>query len=156
MKKVLSLILLVLVLCLATGCAKNYTKIGDSKFSIIIPEGYVLTEDDLAEDQIGYYYKDDNSIDFDVYQWEKDGVYTLEEEAEYFADEYGAQIERVIINSIAGYKYVSIEEFDGEQYTVVNYMFEDEIYIIELCFWTVDTVEEYDAVDNIIDTIKKN
>lgn len=156
MKKVVSLILLFLMCFGITACAKTYTKIGSSEFSIAIPKGYVLSENELDEDQIGYYYKDDDSIDFDVYQWEKEGVYTLEEEAEYFASEYGTEPEKITINGIQGMKYVSSEEFDGYEYTVVNYMFEDDNYIIELSFWTIDTAEEYKAVDDIINTIKKN
>ena len=35
-------------------------------------------------------------------------------------------------------------------------MFEDETNIVELSFWTIDTEEEYKAVDEIINTIKKN
>lgn len=154
MKKIVSFILLFLVCFGLTACAKNYTKIGTSEFSIIMPSGYVLSEDELAEDQIGYYYKDDNSIDFDVYQWSKEG-YTLQGEAEHYAVEYGAVLENVTINGIQGFKYVSKEDFEGVEYTVVNYMFEDETSIIELCFWTLDTAEEYEAVDTIIKTIKK-
>ena len=156
MKRVLSLILVFLVCLGVTACAKSYTRIGTSEYSIAIPQGYVLSEDELAEDQIGYYYKDDDSIDFDVYQWAKEGVYTLEEEAEYFAEEYGTVAEKVTINGINCMKYISKEVYDGFEYTVVNYMFEDENSIIELCFWTIDTAEEYKAVDNIIKTIKKN
>ena len=80
--------MLMLFCLIMTGCFKeNYTKIGTSDFSIIIPEGYVQTEDDFDEDQIAYYHKDDQSIDFDVYQWDKESKYTLEEEAKYFASQ---------------------------------------------------------------------
>ena len=156
MKKVLAFILLV-VLCFGmVACnSDKYTKIGTSEFSIILPEGYVATEDELSEDQIAYYFKDDQSIDFDVYQWDKEGKYTLKEEAEYFAAEYDAVPEEIEINGVSGMKYISKEEFDGNEYTVVNYMFEDETNIVELSFWTVDTEEEYKAVDEIINTIKK-
>ena len=160
MKKLLAFILLV-ALCLgmaACGGAKDekYTKIGTSDFSIILPEGYAETEDDLEEDQIAYYFKDDDSIDFDVYQWDKEGLYTLKEDAEYFASKYNAVAEEIEINGITGMKYVSEEAFEGNEYTVVNYMFEDEKSIIELSFWTIDTEAEYKAVDEIIGTIKKN
>ena len=110
----------------------------------------------MDEDQIAYFRKDDNSIDFDVYQWEKGDQYTLESEANYFAAEYGATAETVTINGINGYKYVSAEEFDGHTYTVVNYMFEDDTYIVEISFWTINTDAEYAAVDEIINTLKKN
>ena len=157
MKKILALILIV-VLCVGmVACNSNrYTKIGTSEFSIILPEGYAETEDDFEEDQIAYYFKDSESIDFDVYQWDKEGKYTLKEEAEYFAREYNVTPEEVEINGISGMKYVSKETFNGNEYTVLNYMFEDEKSIIELCFWTIDTEEEYKAVDEIISTIKKN
>ena len=157
MKKVLAAVLIV-VLCFGmVACnSAQYTQIGTSEFSIILPEGYVSAEDDFSEDQIAYYFKDSESIDFDVYQWDKEGKYTLKEEAEYFAAEYNAVPKEVEFGGISGMKYVSKETFDGHEYTVLNYMFEDEKSIIELCFWTIDTEEEYKSVDEIISTIKKN
>jgi hypothetical protein len=64
--------------------------------------------------------------------------------------------EPVAVNGMNGMKYVSAEEYEGKVYTVVNYMFEDDVYLVELCFWTVDTAEEYAAVDEILNTLKKN
>ena len=115
-----------------------------------------MTEDDFDEDQVAYFYKDDNSIDFDVYQWAKGDEYTLESEANHFAAEYGTTAEAVTVNGIKGYKYVSTEDYEGNTYTVVNYMFEDDTNIVEICFWTVNTDAEYSAVDEIINTLKKN
>lgn len=131
-------------------------KLGTSDFSIVVPKGYEKTDDDLDEDQIAYYYKDDQSVDFDVYQWAKGDDYTLESEAEHFASLYGTEPEELTINGIKVMKYVSKEEYEGYEYTVLNYMFEDEESIVELCFWTIDTAEEYAAVDEIINTLKKN
>ena len=157
MKKI-SLLILVLALALTLfSCdVRKPTKLGNSDFSITLPLGYAIAEDDLDEDQIAYFYKDDESIDFDVYQWEKGDEYTLESEANAFAEFYGTVAEKVEINGINGMKYISVEEFDGETYTVVNYMFEDEVYIVEICFWTIDTEAEYADVDEIINTLKKN
>lgn len=155
MKKI-AILSLALVFVLALGaCGNNakLTQLGTSDFSIVLPEGYALTEDDFDEDQVAYFYKDDNSIDFDVYQWEKGDEYTLESEANYFAAEYETTTEAVNIN---GMKYVSAEDYEGETYTVVNYMFEDDTNIVELCFWTVGNDAEYAAVDEIINTLKKN
>ena len=148
---------LALVLALA-ACGNNAkpTQLGTSDFSIVLPDGYALAEDDFDEDQVAYFYKDDNSIDFDVYQWAKGDEYTLESEANYFAAEYGATAEAVTVNGIKGYKYVSSEDYEGNTYTVVNYMFEDDTNIVEICFWTVNTDAEYKAVDEIINTLKKN
>lgn len=150
-------IILVMIFCfIVIGCKdKNYTQIGTSEYSIVIPEGYFKTDIEFDEDQIAYYFKDDESIDFDVYQWEKDSAYTLEEEALYYASEYNTVAQKVEINGIVGMKYISIEIYEGQEYSVVNYMFEDSDSIIELCFWTVGTDEEYSAVESIINTIKK-
>ena len=158
MKKIALLALaLALVLALA-ACGNNAkpTQLGTSDFTIVLPNGYASAKDDLDEDQVAYFYKDDNSIDFDVYQWEKGDEYTLESEANYFAAEYGTVAEAVTVNGINGMKYVSAEDYEGNTYTVVNYMFEDDTYIVEICFWTVDTDAEYKAVDEIINTLKKN
>ena len=153
--------LLALVLCLimalsACGGAAKATQLGTSAFSIVLPEGYQLTNDDLGEDQVAYFYKDDNSVDFDVYQWEKGDQYSLESEANYYALEYDTTAKAVTVNGIQGWKYVSTEEFGGDTYTVVNYMFEDDTYIVELSFWTIGSNVEYAAVDEIIGSLKKN
>ena len=157
MKKIaiLTLVLVFVFALVACGNTKP-TQLGTSDFSIVLPEGYALTDDDMAEDQVAYFYKDDNSIDFDVYQWEKGDQYTLESEAKYFAAEYDTTAEAVTVNGIKGWKYVSTEDFEGKTYTVVNYMFEDDTYIVEISFWTVDTDAEYKAVEKIINTLKKN
>ena len=99
---------LALVLALA-ACGNNAkpTQLGTSDFTIVLPNGYASAKDDMDEDQVAYFYKDDNSIDFDVYQWEKGDQYTLESEANYFAAEYGAVAEAVTVNGINGMKYVS-------------------------------------------------
>ena len=158
MKKIIAFALtLVFVFALAScGKTNEATQLGNSDLSIVLPKGYALTDDVHDEDQIAYYYKDDNSIDFDVYQWEKGDQYTLESEANAYAAFYGTTPEAVTVNGIGGMKYVSIEDFEGKTYTVVNYIFEDDVYLIELCFWTVDTQEEYAAVQEILDTLKLN
>ena len=157
MKKIAILtFVLALVLALAACDNTKPTQLGTSDFSIVLPSGYASAKDDLDEDQVAYFYKDDNSIDFDVYQWEKGDEFTLESEANYFAAEYGTTAEAVTVNGINGYKYVSTEDYEGKTYTVVNYMFEDDTNIVEICFWTINTDAEYKAVDEIINTLKKN
>ena len=157
MKKIAILTLaLVFVLALVACGNTKPTQLGTSDFSIVLPNGYASTEDDFDEDQVAYFYKDDNSIDFDVYQWEKGDEYTLESEAKYFAAEYGTTAEAITINGISGWKYISTEDFEGNTYTVVNYMFEDDTYIVEIAFWTINTEAEYTAVNEIINTLKKN
>ena len=158
MKKIaiLTLVLALVLALAACGNTAKPTQLGTSDFSIVLPTGYAAAKDDMDEDQVAYFYKDDNSIDFDVYQWEKGDEYTLESEASYFAAEYGTVAEAVTVNGINGMKYVSAEDYEGNTYTVVNYMFEDDTNIVEICFWTVDSDAEYKAVDEIINTLKKN
>ena len=157
MKKIIIFTLVLVFLFAFVACSNaKPTQLGTSDFSIVLPKGYVSAEDDMDEDQVAYYYKDDNSIDFDVYQWEKGDQYTLESEAKAFAAVYGTTAEAVTVNGIKGYKYVSTEDYEGKTYTVVNYMFEDDTNIVEICFWTVNTDAEYKAVDEIINTLKKN
>lgn len=157
MKKIAILTLaLMLVFALAACGSTKPTQLGTSDLSIVLQEGYALTEDDFGEDQVAYFYKDDNSIDFDVYQWAKGDELTLESEANHYAAEYDTTAEAVTVNGMKGYKYVSAEDYEGESYTVVNYMFEDDTYIVEICFWTVGTEAEQIALDEIINTLKKN
>ena len=159
MKKI-TLLALVLLLAMAfTACANNGTQptqLGTSDFSIVLPAGYASAEDDMDEDQVAYFYKDDNSVDFDVYQWAKGDDYTLESEANAYAEQYNTTAEAVVVNEINGMKYVSEEEYEGITYTVLNYMFEDDVYIVEICFWTAGNDAEYKAVDEILNTLKKN
>ena len=158
MKKIMAVFLVILMVATLVACGNSNkenekTQLGTSKLSLVLPKGFAATEDDLAEDQVAYYYKDDRSIDFDVYQWAKEGKYTLEEEAAYFAAEYETTASEVSVNGLPGMKYISVEEYDGKEYTVINYMFDDGKYIVELCFWTINTEEELALVDEIINTI---
>ena len=158
MKKIaiFALVLVAALVLAACGGNSGYTQLGTSSLSIVLPEGYASTEDNFSEDQVAYFYKDDSSIDFDVYQWAKGDLYTLEAEAKAYAAEYDTTAEAVTVNGLNGWKYVSVEDYEGEAYTVVNYMFEDDTYIVELAFWTVGTEAEYADVENILGTLKKN
>lgn len=156
MKKIAILTLALVLIFTLIACDTKPTQLGTSDFSIILPDGYKATEDDFDEDQVAYFYKDDSSIDFDVYQWEKGNQYTLESEAKYFAGEYNTTASAVTVNGINGWKYISTEAFDGKTYTVINYMFEDDTYIVEICFWTVGNDAENADVEEIINTLKKN
>lgn len=159
MKKYLLMLLSCMLACsvfVGCGAAQEPTTVtlGNTEFSLTLPAGYANTAEDFSEDQIAYYYKDDNHLDFEVYAWEKEG-YTLEDEADYFATEYGSVAEPVTINNLDGFLYVSEEEYDGSMWTVYNYMFEDSSYILELCFWTDNSEEELTDVKEIINSLTK-
>lgn len=57
------------------------------------------------------------------------------------------------INGINGMKYVSNEIYDNNEYSVINYMFDDSESIVEISFWTVDNTKELENVESIISTI---
>ena len=156
MKKIIALTLIFVFALSLVSCGTTPTKLGTSALSIVLPEGYALAEDDMDEDQVAYFYKDDDSVDFDVYQWAKGDQFTLESEAKTYAAEYGSTAEAVTVNGLNGYKYVSEEVYDGATYTVLNYMFEDDVYIVELCFWTNASEAEYTVSESIIKTLNKN
>lgn len=59
----------------------------------------------------------------------------------------------VDINGINGMKYVSNEIYDNNEYSVINYMFDDSESIVEISFWTVDNTKELENVESIISTI---
>lgn len=158
MKKIVLLTLaLMMVLCLVAcgGADENTIKVGTSEFSIVLPEGYKDIKDDYGENQIAYYYKDDDSIDLDVYQWTKEDKYTLESEAQYYEELFGAEPEIVYVNGIRCYKYISEEEYEGETYMLHSYLFENETDFFGICFWTCGTSAESSAVEKIINTLKK-
>lgn len=156
-KSLIYCILACFLVCSIFSCATVKTEnLGETDFSIILPSGYSLTEDDdIEEDQIAYYYKDDNSIDFDVYAWDKEN-YVLKDEAEYFAAEYNATADKISVNGNNGYIYISKEDFDDKLWTVYNYLFEDDKFILELSFWTDGSEKEIADVDAILSTLKKN
>ena len=77
----------------------------------------------------------------------------MEEETAYFAAEYGTTASAVTVNGVSGMKYIFAQEYDGAEYTVINYMFDDGENIVELCFWTINAEEELAAVDAIINTV---
>lgn len=159
MKKTMSVLLALLMIVVLASCGNSVTQktqLGTSGVFVVLPEGFVATEDEFDEDQVAYYHKDDESIDFDVYQWAKGDEYVLEAEAAYFAAQYGTTASAVTVNGVSGMKYISVEEYNGSEYTVVNYMFDDGENIVELCFWTINTEEELAAVDEIINTITIN
>ena len=159
MKKIVAIVLALLTVAALTACGGNNdkenteTQLGTSAMSVVLPEGYAETEDDLDEDQVAYFFKDAESVDFDVYQWAKGNGYVLEEEAAYYAELYATSASEVTVNGVSGMKYISVEEYDGVAYSVVNYMFDDGKNIVELCFWTDGSEGELAAVDEIVNTI---
>jgi hypothetical protein len=159
MKRLIAFALLVLALFTCVSCANTDNpevdvRLGFSRYMITIPERYETKDFELAENQIAYYSKDENSVDFDIYQWKKDGLYTLAEEAAFQAQKHDQTPSDVTFNGINCKKFISFERYGGKDYIIANYMFEDETYFTKLSFWTVGTDAEFAFADKIAGTLK--
>ncbi|MCR5607932.1 MAG: hypothetical protein K6G26_02585 [Lachnospiraceae bacterium] len=132
-------------------------KLGKSPYTITIPKDYKLgdiTEEEAADDMIGYYYNETTPLDFDVYEFGKAG-YTLEKYAIEEANIYEAErVDYRTINGIDVAVYYSYEEYDGQMYNLSNYLFEYDDNFVELAFWLDGEIAVKQA-DRIISTLKK-
>ena len=132
-------------------------QLGDSPFYLTIPAGYKagpVTEEEAADDMVGYYYSESSPLDFDVYQWGKKG-YTLEKYAIEEANTYEAErVDYRTINGIDLAFYYSYEESEGEMYTVANYLFEYGDDFMEIAFW-LDGEIAVKQTDRILSTLKR-
>lgn len=132
-------------------------QLGDSPFYLTIPAGYKagpVTEEEAADDMVGYYYSESSPLDFDVYQWGKKG-YTLEKYAIEEANKYEAErVDYRTINGIDLAFYYSYEESEGETYTVANYLFEHGDDFVEISFW-LDGEIAVKQTDRILSTLER-
>ena len=104
---------------------------------------------------MAYYRSDDILVDFDVYQFSKEGYpdaladFVTQEAAEYNATEI---VTDATINDIPVGYYRSVEESEGVSYNVITYAFEGEGEYVEVAFWLDgDNAEEIAA--GIINTL---
>ena len=130
--------------------------IGTTGYIITIPSDYYgaeITEKERKDDMIAYYKSDEHLMDFDVYQFAKDGKTLLEYTAEE-AHQYGAKdFEKVQLGDIDATLYYSDEEYDGIQYKVANYIFETTTEFGELSFW-LDGDDAYDLAGEIVSSLR--
>ena len=150
--KMLCLVLCAMLLLAAIPCAfgeeesaegTRRMRLGKSFYSVEIDDDFVLgemTEEDIADDQIGYYVNDATGLDFDLYQFAKDD---LDDQASRYVLEEAMEYDNVIevrpneqVNDIDYAMYRTVEEFDGMAYETLNYILDDGDEFIELVFWT--------------------
>jgi hypothetical protein len=113
-------------------------RIGTTGYIITVPSDYFgadITQEDRRDDMIAYYKSEEHLMDFDIYQFERDGK-TLEEYTAEESEEYGAEdFETVKINDIDLTLYYSEERYDDISYSVANYIFAAGDDFGELSFW---------------------
>ena len=131
--------------------------IGTTGYIIAVPSDYYgadVTEEERRDDMIAYYKSDAHLMDFDVYQFPKEGQ-TLNEYTAKEAHQYGAEtFERVFLGDgdIDATLYYSKEEYSGVKYKVANYIFETTTEFGELVFW-LDGDDAEELADDIISTL---
>lgn len=133
-------------------------QLGTMPFCLSVPKGYRLGEESEAEvfskGQTWYYYSEYSPLDFDVYQWKKNGD-TLEKFAIEEAQEYEAeQVDYRTVNDVFLAYYYSYEEYDSQMYTVVNYLFEDGKNLMKVSFWLDGEIAVRQA-DRILSTLRR-
>ena len=131
--------------------------LGTLPFCMSVPEGYRLGDESEAEvfpkGQTWYYYSDNSPLDFDVYQWKKEGdtleKYAIEEAREYEAE----RVDYQTVNGVFLAYYYSYEEYDGQMYSVANYLFEEGQYFMKISFWLDGEIAVRQA-DRILSTLR--
>jgi hypothetical protein len=131
--------------------------IGTTGYIITIPSDYYgaeVTEKERKDDMIAYYKSDERLLDFDIYQYPRDGrslkEYTALESEEYGADDF----ETLNINDTELTLYYSEEKYDGKSYRVANYLFEAGDDFGEIAFW-LDGENAEGLADLIISSLKE-
>ncbi len=161
-RKIIALALCIALMALCAAVAeKAGTKVfqlGTSVFTVEIPDSFVegeRTEEDIADDQVAYMHSPDTLLDFDVYQFGKEGYpEKLADFAKEEAEEYNATeiVTEGNINGIDAAWYRAVETYDDAEYTTLTYALEDGDQYVEIVFWLDGENAEQEA-QAIIDTL---
>ncbi len=154
----LALCLMLLAACAFAEAGTKVFQLGTSAYTIEIAESFEegeLTEEDIADDMVAYLESPDTLLDFDVYQFSKEGcpdtlaAYVEAEAAEYKATEVVADGE---INGIAAGWYRAEEVYEGKTYATLTYVMEDGGNYVEIAFWLdgEDAEAEAQAIINTL------
>ncbi len=133
-------------------------RLGTSIYTVTIPDSFAegsRTEEDIRDDMVAYMRSDETLLDFDVYQFTKEGrPEKLVEYAEQEAAEYNAfeVVTGERINGIDAAWYRARETYEGKEYTTLNYLFEDGNQYVEIAFWLDGETAEAEAQE-IISTL---
>lgn len=129
MRKIFAAILAVILI--AGSASAREVKFGT--LTMKIPDSFVngeVTSKDVAEGQTAYYKSDETLMDFDVYEFPKEEAF--EDFVIMFAGKK-AVLEK--INGVNAAVYRSTDESDGQEYSTLNYILEDEKEYVFIVFW---------------------
>ena len=116
-------------------------RLGESPFEVYTIATYeqgAMTEEDIADDQVAYWYSEDSTLDFDVYEFPKDGLpealadYAAEEAASYV--EVSEIITDGVINEIPVAWYRTVEEYEEAEYETITYILDGGDEYVEIVF----------------------
>ncbi len=162
--KIAALALCAALLLAAMGCAlaeeaaTRTLQLGTSGYTIEIPDSFVegeRTDEDIADDMVAYLESPDTLLDFDVYQFSKEGYPgTIAEFAEAEAAEYEATevVTDGEINDIPAASYYAVETYDDETYATLTFVLEAGDDYVEIAFWLDGDTAEDEAMA-IIETL---
>lgn len=131
-------------------------RLGTSPFVVYTKAAYeqgAMTEEDIADDMVAYWLSEDSTLDFDVYQFSKDGL--PEALADYAAEEAAgyAQVSEIItngeINGIPAAWYRTVEEYEEAEYDTVTYIFDTGSEFVEIVFWLDESLDSLEAEEII-------
>ncbi len=137
-------------------------QLGTSPFALYVPDDFregSLTAADIEDDQVAYWYSEASLLDFDVYQFSKEGQpETLAAYVEEEAATYPVVTEVVTdaaINDIPVAWYRCVDECEEGEYDTITYVMDDGEDYVEVVFWldglTADAEADY-IIHNLHDS----
>ena len=127
-------------------------RLGTSDFTLTVPDDFQqgeISDEDIADDQVAYWYSNASLLDFDVYQFSKEGVsQTLAEYAVEESSTYPAVSELVTdgeINQIPVAWYRAVDECAEGEYDTITYIIDAGDEFIEVVFWLDGPTAEAEA-----------
>ena len=133
-------------------------RLGTSVYTVRIPDSFVegeRTEAETRDDMVAYMYSPDTSLDFDVYQFAREGyedtlaAFVEAEAAEYAATEV---VTDGNINGIDVAWYRAVDTWNGKAYDTLTYAMADGDDYVEIAFWLDGENAEAEA-QAIIETL---
>ena len=125
-------------------------RLGVSIFYVNIPNSYsrgTVTAEDVAKGMVGYYMSEESTLDFDVYQFSKEGLpAALEDYAAAAAAEHEAVATVGQINGIAVASFAAEQDYNGESYSTRTYILDTGTGYVVVTFWLDGETAEAEAL----------
>ena len=143
------------------GASTRVLRLGTSPFTIVVPASFTegeMTQEDIEDDQVAYYYSNETLLDFDVYQFSKDGypndlaIYAEEESSGY--NSVSELVTDGEINGVPAAWYRTVEEYQGASFNTLTYILDGGDEYVDVCFWLDGDTADAEA-EAIIRTLSR-